>query len=642
MSKNPYDFVGWATRYGIKCSDGRTLLHGAFSDCDGKEVPLVWNHDHNDPMHILGKALLKHTDEGVQAFCSFNDTEGGQTAKKVVQHGDVASLSIYANKLQEKAHEVRHGVIREVSLVLSGANPGAFIDKLSIAHSEEGEETIEEAIIYHGDSEGIEILESSEEEHAEVKGVNDMSKELNHSEDETVEDVFARVEQQVSPEDMDVIYGAIAQAAGMSEDDDEEDDEYEEDDDVKHNAFDMDDVQETNFLSHSDEGEIIELAKKTGKFKDALEYFAEENGKEIMHADPAWGPATVGGFDQNTEHTGNVTWMFPEYHDVNPSRPPEMITKDWSWQEKVLSKCHKLPFARIRTNYLDLREVEETAAMRAKGYPVKGAFKKYSGNFNAARRTTDPQTVYVKNALNRDDIADITDFDYVNYLYQIDKRMLTNELAGAILFGDGRADGAEDKIYEDKIRPIWTDDDLYTIKATLDLAEVKSRLQGTDTAQYFSDNYVLAEAFIEKLLYTRERFKGSGSPDLYITPHMINIMLLSRDRNGRRIYSSAEELRAALNVNSIITVEQMATKTRTVGSGSSAKTMQLDAILVNLQDYAIGSTKKGEVTHFQQFDIDFNQEKSLIETRLSGALTKVFSAIVIEEEVTSNVINPEG
>jgi hypothetical protein len=332
--------------------------------------------------------------------------------------------------------------------------------------------------------------------------------------------------------------------------------------------------------------------------------------------------------------------MFPDYKDVNANRPPEMITKDWSWQEKVISKVHKLPFSRVRTNYVDLREVEEAAAMRAKGYPAKGAFKKYSGQFNAARRTTDPQTVYIKNALHRDDIVDITDFDYVQYLYNIDQQLLKNELANAILFGDGRADNAEDKIAEDKIRPIWTDDELYTIHAVLDLNEAKAKLQGSDTAKYFSENYVLAEAFIEKLLYTRERLKGSGNPDLYITPHMLNVMLLSRDRNGRRIYSSLAELTSALNVNSVITIEQMANKQRTVGEGASAKTMQLDAILVNLSDYSLGSTKGGEITHFTQFDIDFNQQKSLIETRCSGALTKVFSAIAIEEEVVNT--NPEG
>jgi hypothetical protein len=319
-----------------------------------------------------------------------------------------------------------------------------------------------------------------------------------------------------------------------------------------------------------------------------------------------------------------------------------MITKDWSWQEKVIAKAHKLPFSRVRTNYVDLREVEEAAEMRAKGYPAKGAFKKYSGQFNAARRTTDPQTIYVKNALHRDDIVDITDFDYVQYLYNLDQQLLKNELAKAILFGDGRADNHEDKIQEDKIRPIWKDDELYTIHALLDLAAAKTKIQGSDTDQYFSENYILAEAFIEKLLYTREKFKGTGTPDMFITPHMLNVMLLSRDRNGRRIYSSKEELKAALNVGEIITIEQMEGLTRTVTVSGAEKTYQLDALLVNLADYSVGSTKGGEITHFTQFDIDFNQQKSLIETRVSGALTKVFSAIAIEEDVTAANVNPEG
>jgi len=635
MSKK-YDFSGWATRYNIHCSDGRTILPGAFDDCDGKTVPLVWNHQHDEPENVLGNAVLEHHDEGVKAYCTFNGTEAGKLAKEIVQHGDITALSIYANKLKQQAvsstaANVIHGAIREVSLVLASANPGAYIDSESVmAHSDDDGEV---AIIYSGDESGFNFLEHSAEKKEEEKSEPESPKESKKEEkkmdeEKTVEEVFEDIEKKLTPEEMNVVYAIIGQAAegGLDEDDDDEEDD-EEEGNMKHNVFDQDEVAGQDYLAHSDEVEIVNLAKKTGSFKDALNYYAEDNGF-IAHGEQA---VPVGGFSQDPQVPGNVSWMFPEYHDVNANRPPEMITDDWTWQEKVINKCHKLPFSRVRTNYVDIRHIDE---LRAKGYPRKGAYKTYSGNFTAARRTTDPQTVYVKNALHRDDIVDITDFNYVDYLYKIDQQMLKNEIATAILFGDGRSDESEDKIQEDKIRPIWTDDDLYTMKGVLDLAAAKAELNGSDTSKHFGDNYVLAEAFMMKILYMREKFKGSGTPDLYCTPHMLNVMLFARDLNGRRIYSSIEEIRSALNVNSIITIEQMEDKQRV--DATTGKKYKLDAILVNLQDYAIGSTKGGQISHFTQFDIDFNQEKSLIETRLSGALTKVWSAIVIEEEVKSS------
>ena len=652
MSKK-YDFSGWATRYGVRCSDGRTILPGAFSDDDSVTVPLVWNHQHNDPFNVLGFATLKHCAEGVKAYCSFNDTEAGNTAKKMVQHGDVTSLSIYANQLKENvkaaSRDVIHGAIKEVSLVLASANPEAKIDAESFAHSDDGEEHLESAFIRNAFDPFENYLEHSEENDSD----EDDSEELEHSddsnkedkemagkaiEDMTVDEVFDSIEKKITPEEAEVMYGVIGAAAAEGADEDEED---EEDAEMKHNVFDSD-YEQGNFLTHSDEGEILELAKKTGSFKDAMNYFAEENGKTLSHADgdPAWGPAPVGGFTQNTSVTGNVTALFPDYKDLKTGAP-DLITDDQSWQERVISKAHKLPFSRVRTGQVDIRHID---ALRAKGYPQKGAYKKYSGNFQLVRRTTDPQTVYVKNALHRDDIIDITDFDYVQYLYNIDQMMLKDEIATAMLFGDGRADTDEDKIQEDKIRPIWKDDELYTLHGVLDLNEAAARIQGTGTGANFSQNYILAEAFIEKVLYMREKFKGTGTPDMYITPHMVNVMLLSRDRNGRRIYDNVNELKAALNVNEIVTVEQMADLTRT--DTKTGKTYKLDALFVNLADYALGSTKGGEITHFTQFDIDFNQQKSLIETRLSGALTKVWSAMVIEEEVVSNDTNndeePQG
>lgn len=635
MSEN-YDFIGWATHYNVKCSDGRTILPGAFDSDDDHVVPLVWNHQHNEPYNVLGHAKLKHCDEGVKAYCSFNDTEGGRTARELIQHGDICALSIYAKNLKEQAKNVMHGAIKEVSLVLAGANPLAFIEPDTIAHSEDGEDMIESAVIYTGGDDGISLLEHSDgasgdkeekEKPAEESKEDKKMAEEKKFEDKTVEEVFQDIEKKVTPEEMDVVYGVIGELSEKVASKDEDDDK--EDKDMKHNLFDGDEQQESNYLCHSDEAEILTLAKKMGSFKDALEYYAEENGKELKHADPVWGPATVGGFTQDPQRPGNVTALFPDYKDVK-SGAPELITDDQSWQQKVIDKTHKLPFSRVRTGQVDIRNID---ALRAKGYPQKGAYKKYSGNFELVRRTTDPQTIYVKNALHRDDIIDITDFDYVQYLYNIDRMQLRDELATAILFGDGRDSLSDDKIQEDKIRPIWTDDDLYTMKGVLDLAEAKTKIQGTDTSKNFSENYILAEAFMEKLLYMREKFKGTGSPDLYIDPHMINVMLLSRDLNGRRIYNSVEELRSALNVNSIVTVEQMADKTRTVTVKGEDETHKLLALVVNLADYSVGSTKGGEITHFTQFDIDFNQQKSLLETRCSGALTRVWSAIAIEEIV---------
>ena len=324
--------------------------------------------------------------------------------------------------------------------------------------------------------------------------------------------------------------------------------------------------------------------------------------------------------------TGDLSKLFPEYAEVRPGAP-ELITNDQGWISTVISKVHKSPMSRIRTTQADIRNID---TLKAHGYQ-KGKQKKLAGNFNLVRRTTDPQTIYVKNALNRDDIVDITDFNYVAYLYSIDRMNLNEELAKAIMIGDGRDDGAEDKIFPEHIRPIWLDDDLYTIHTDLDITTMKAELQGTNTGANFGDNYVYAEATVQTLLYARENYKGTGTPDLYCTPHMANVMLLARDLNGRRIYSSKAELATALNVGSINTAEQFANKTRKTSDG---KTKKLIALIVNLQDYSLGATKGGEITHFTQFDIDFNQEKSLLETRCSGALTRVYSAIAIEEDVT--------
>lgn len=614
MSK--YDFSGWATRNDLKCSDGRTIRKGAFKDNDGQTVPLVWNHQHNDSMNVLGHALLQERDQGVYAYCTFNDTEAGQNAKLLVQHGDVTALSIYANQLKQHGGDVLHGAIREVSLVLAGANPGAYIDSI-MSH---GEESDEEAIIYTGEE--LELSHSDND-----KNQNETKKETTKEEkpvaeekkEKTIQDVFDGF----TDEQKDVVYAligmAVEDASAGNEDNSEGDDE-----DMKHNVFDNDEVYQNNVITHADQEGIIAMAKQSnvGTFQNALEAYADDNN--LQH------DAISSGFNQSGD--GNVTMLFPEYQEVRPGAP-ELITNDQGWISLVMSKVHKSPISRIRTSQVDIRNID---ALRAKGYQ-KGKQKAQTGNFKLVRRTTDPQTVYVKNALHRDDIVDITDFDYVQYLYNIDRLMLNEELATAIMIGDGRDDGDEAKISADHIRPIWTDDDLYTIHVDLDVAAAKKELQGTNTGANFGDNYIYAEAMINTVLYAREKYKGTGTPDYYCTPHMLNVMLLARDINGRRIYSSKAELASALNVGSIITAEQFEGKTRKTTDG---KTKKLLGIIANLSDYSLGATKGGEITHFTQFDIDFNQEKSLLETRCSGALTRVYSAIAIEEPVASST--PDG
>lgn len=612
--ENDYDFSGWATRANLKCSDGRTIMKDAFKHNDGKVVPLVWNHQHNDPNEVLGHALLKNMDDGVYAYCKFNDTESGQTAKLLVQHGDVNQLSIYANKLKQQMSNVLHGDIREVSLVLAGANPGAYIDSIM----QHGEESDEEAVIYTGEDivlahAGCGSSSTDEKKKKEIEHSKEDTME-NQGNEKTVKDVFDTLNE----EQKTVVYALVGQAL---ENGDMEDDDEEGGNNMKHNVFDQDEIQNGGVLTHSDQMDIINLAKSSnvGSFQTALEYYAEENS--LSH------DALAGGFVQSGD--GNVTTLFPEYKDVRPGAP-ELITSDQGWISVVMSKVHKSPISRIRTSQVDIRNID---TLRAKGYK-KGKEKTLAGNFKLVRRTTDPQTVYVKNALHRDDIVDITDFDYVQYLYNIDRMMLNEELATAIMLGDGREDGDENKIAPEHIRPIWTDDDLYTLHVDLDINKAKKELQGTNTGANFGENYIMAEAMINTVLYAREKFKGSGTPDYFCTPRMLNIMLLARDMNGRRIYSSKAELASALNVGNIYTAEQFEGKTRTT---SDSKTKKLAGIICNLADYSLGATKGGEITHFTQFDIDFNQEKSLLETRCSGALTRVYSAIAIEEDVTSSV-----
>ena len=617
---NNYDFSGYATRNDLLCEDGRTIRKDAFKDNDGATVPLIWNHNHKDSQAVLGHALLKNRKDGVYAYCTFNDTEEGKHAKQLVHNGDVRSLSIYANKLKQVGGDVIHGSIKELSLVLAGANPGAYIDFV-MAHGEDEDDGLwanydENAlVIYHSSEKESEENKMNKEELDQQKRREDN----NDKKEKTIREVF----NELTGEQQEVVYALIGMAledANKNENDDEEGDGN-----MKHNVFDNDERKQ-DYLSHSAQEDIIKLAKSSqvGSLQTALEIYADSN--ELQH------DALSGGFAQNG--TGNVTMLFPEYQEVRPGAP-ELITNDQDWISVVMSKAHKSPISRIRTSQVDIRKIND---LRAKGYK-KGKEKSLAGNFKLVRRTTDPQTVYVKNALHRDDIIDITDFDYVKYLYDVDRIMLNEELATAMMLGDGRDEGAEDKIASDKIRPIWTDDDLYTIHVDLDIDKAKKELQGTGTGVSFGENYIYAEAIINTVLHARENYKGSGTPDFFVTPHMLNVMLLARDMNGRRIYSSKAELASALNVGDIYTAEQFEGKTRTT---TDSKKKKILGIIVNLADYSLGATKGGEVTHFTQFDIDFNQEKSLLETRCSGALTRVYSAIAIEEDVTADSRNIVG
>ena len=612
-----YDFCGYATKNDLKCADGRTIRRDAFKDNDGSRVPLVWNHQHNEVVNVLGHADLKNRTDGVYAYCKFNDTESGEIAKKLVRHGDVVALSIYANQLKQQGGNVLHGVIREVSLVLAGANPGAYIEDV-IRHGETSDDEMnlflgeEDTQLLHGDEmppiEEDESLSHADDKKEDPDVANDKKDETktdNSGDDKTIQDVIDTM----NDDQKMVMYAMVGQALEQGAESDDTDDSEGGNDDMKHNVFETDEQNTEAVLTHSDEESILALAKNrsVGTFRNAMKIFAEENDDSLAH-----------GID-------DLESLFPEYHDVRPGAP-ELITRDLTWIDSVISGVHKSPYVRIRTRQADARGTD----LRAFGYQ-KGKYKKYPGNIKLLKRTTDPQTVFVRDALHRDDILDITDFDVVDYQYRIMRQVLNEELAIAIMIGDGREEGDELKIQEDKIRPIWTDDDLYTIHYDVDLEGMKTSLQGTNTSANFSENYIYAEALIQAALYSRENYKGSGSLKFYCTPHLLNVMLLARDLNGRRIYSSVNDLAAALNVTSIETAEQFEGKVRTT---AESKKKKLLGLFVNLGDYSLGCAKGGEITRFNQFDIDFNQEKFLLETRLSGALTRVYSAIALEEDVT--------
>lgn len=574
-----YDFCGWATKNDVKCSDGRIIRKDAFVHNDGQTVPLVWNHQHNDPNEVLGHALLENREEGVYAYCKFNETESGQTAKLLVQHGDIDALSIYANQLKQQGPNVMHGNIRELSLVLAGANPGAFIQSV-IKH---GEECEEEAYIYTG--ENIEL------EHAGCGGGSSdkkKKKELEHAKEEPMDDEkeegeveggkksIGEIFDTLNPEQKEAVYAIVGQA--LSDGESEKTKNSEEGDKImKHNVFDQEENQE-NVLSHDAMATIINDGKRYGSLKESF----------LAHAGDY-------GID-------NIEYLFPEAKSLNT--PPDFIKREMGWVQKVMSGTHHTPFSRIKSMFADITEDDA----RARGY-IKGKLKKEEV-FSLLKRTTTPTTIYKKQKLDRDDVIDITDFDVVAWLKSEMRMMLDEEIARAILVGDGRLSSSDDKINEQNIRPIWTDADLYTIKSLITVPSGGSE----------------AEEFIDQSVRAMKDYKGSGSPTCFTTESMLTECLLLKDKNGRRIYKDANEVATAMRVSSIVTVPVMEGLTRTSGSD----TFNLKAIIVNLSDYNVGADKGGAINMFDDFDIDYNQQKYLIETRCSGALIKPYSAIVLE------------
>ena len=564
-----YDFSGWATKANLKCSDGRVIMKDAFRDNDGKTVPLVWNHQHNDVNEVLGHAMLENRDDGVYAYCSFNDSDSGQTAKELVKHGDVNSLSIYANQLKQKSNQVIHGNIREVSLVLAGANPGAFIDSI-IMH---GEESDEEAVIYN-DAEGLELSHADKPE--QIKEEPKMADKP--AEEKTVKDVFDTF----TEEQKTVVYALIGKALEDAGAGDETDDE--EEPDMKHNVFDQDAYQEENVLSHDAMETIINDGKRYGSLKESF----------LAHAGDY-------GID-------NIDYLFPDAQTMNNT--PEFIQRDMGWVSTVMNGVHHTPFSRIKSVFADITEDEA----RARGY-MKGKLKKEEV-FSLLKRTTNPTTIYKKQKLDRDDVIDITDFDVVAWLKSEMRMMLDEEIARAILIGDGRLSSSDDKINEQNIRPIYNDAELYTIQAKVTVAST-----ATDDDK--------AKAVIKAAVKARKDYKGSGNPTFFTTEDFLTDALLLEDTLGHRMYKTAAEVASAMRVSNIVTVPVMEGQ-KGVGNGD------LIGIIVNLNDYNVGADKGGAVNMFDDFDIDYNQQKYLIETRCSGALTKPKSAIAIEMEVSGS------
>ena len=555
-----YDFAGWATRNDIRCADGRTIRKDAFADCDHTIVPLVYQHDHNSPNNILGHALLENREEGVYMYGSFNNSAAGQDAKAAVEHGDITQMSIYANKLKQVGGNVMHGIIREVSLVLAGANPGAVIEFPVLSHSDDDDD-ICECIIKTG--ENI-LIHSNNEEETNV-------------EEKTIEDILNTM----NDEQREVVDYLVGAAAILADEDDEDYEEGDENKDMKHNAFDMTMDNSNDALMHDALDTILSDGKRFGSLRESFLAHAEDYGID------------------------SIDYLFPDAQNVTDT--PQFIKRETEWVADFMNRTHHTPFSRIKSLFANITEDEA----RAKGY-IKGKYKKEEV-FSLLKRTTTPTTIYKKQKLDKDDVNDITDFDVVTWIKAEMRLMLDEEIARACLVGDGRLASSDDKINETNIRPIWTDEDLFTIKA---LVSVKS----TDTDD------VKAKNFIKTAIKARKNYKGSGTPTLYTTADVITDCLLIEDGVGRRIYNTINDLATALRVSKIVECEVMEGLSR----NDSGTTKNLMGIIVNPTDYNIGADKGGSVNMFDDFDIDYNQMKYLLETRCSGALVKPYSAIAIE------------
>lgn len=589
-TKKPFDFEGWATKNDLRCADGLVIRRGAFSVNDGKKVPMIWNHKHGSVGEVLGHAILEDRDEGVYAYGYFNNTPAGQHAKEAVQHGDVTSLSIWANNLQKAGRDVMHGVIRELSLVLAGANPGARIESV-MAHGFSIDDDEDEAMIYTGES----ILVHAESESKKDDEEED-SKQEEPGKSETVGEIYKTLNDKQKNAVAIIVGQAIqdAKSGGKEEGDEKE---------MRHNVFEdnaADDVMTAGpFISHSDMEQIFKSAKRNGSLKEAVKEFLDdnfENGEELMHALDLSGMTTATG--TQTYGFNDPSMLFPEYRPVNGATP-EWLSRDMEWVTKLLASVHRTPFSRIKSVYANITENEA----RAKGY-IKGKQKKEEV-FTTLKRTTDPQTIYKKQKLDRDDVVDITDFDIVSWIRSEMRVMLNEEIARAVLIGDGRPADSDDKIQENHVRPIVTDVPLYNI--TVEIAPV--------------DGEEFGETIIDNVLRARKQYKGSGNPTFWTTEDVLTDMLLLKDKIGHRLYKTEQELATALRVSGIETVEPM--------EGHTVNGKELLGVIVNMADYNIGADKGGEINNFEDFDIDFNQMKYLIETRISGALIKPFSAITL-------------
>lgn len=568
-----FDFSGWATRNNVKCSDGRVILRDAFKHNDGQKVPLVWNHQHNDPFNVLGHAILENREEGVYAYCTFNNTESGQAAKEAVEHGDICAMSIYANQLQQQGSNVIHGAIREVSLVHAGANPAAFIDTV-IKH---GEASDSEAIIYMCDAL---TLKHSDDNKSDNKEEKDDSKSSDKNNKENIADVF----DSLTDKQKNAVYAMIGMALEEQPSTDdkgkENNNSTKEDKSMKHNVFDQDDQENKDTIKHSEMAAVIADGKRYGSMRES---------------------ALTHGIE-------NIEYLFPDARNITDM--PTFIKRDTDWVQKVMNGTHHTPFARVKSMHANLTEDEA----RAKGY-IKGKMKKEEV-FSLLKRTTNPTTVYKKQKMERDDIVDITDFDVVSWIKTEMRMMLDEEIARAILVGDGRLASSDDKINENNIRPIWKDADLYTIKSLVKVAA------GATASQKASE-------YIDQAVRARKEYKGSGSPSLFAPETIITECLLIKDANGRRIYNNLNDLATAMMVKEIIPVPVMENLSRNDDTNGE---VELLGIIVNLSDYNNGADKGGSVNMFEDFDIDYNAEKYLIETRCSGALIKPYSAIALEAQ----------